>query len=904
MWIFLFFSLLFEAPSLTNYTETTVCNGKEYIVYLRGPNTYLRDLSTNSENLISEFYGYIHGLFCENDNLYFITLDYDINLLDKYYYFKYREAEQSVELIRASNDRIQGEITPHSFGNTMILKQDSGVRKYVFANETVVYETIFPTTTNFDRFATTPPFDIIVISDSTNLIIRDVIGGQSYTVLTNSSKILSLIKDENGDYYMLVSNDKDLYIYKIHSDFSITQIHSKRHDRVVEKAIFYKYQNSFYGYFVDIDSKFYVFYTNENYSNINLEYKDANVTKIQKSNLFPIYIKTGSPSSFHKLPDDFSILNKPTILYPNGVIDTYIHPDIYIQSPNRADFFSIYLIDISRNHDFFQIDKSILSFTISDEDSQKIVVNNFSFSVATPYYIRARYSDIFSRNSEYSYGSFVKNSNLNLLTLSVYDKTTNSTQFTNERDVILYTQGEANLQNIELSFNSEFSESQYLSVGGEQFIELPNFEGVCRIFVRGVILDQSNRVAFTNTKETTIFLDSIKPTAPQITSPNFFDNTPQFSWNPSSDTGSGLSNYILNVKKDGVNIYQKELPKESITHQIETNLQNGTYNFEIFSVDLAGNISNSSTQNITIAKKPQAITELNILFESLTPTLTFQDNNSIQNKSYNISLFKGDIKLTEWTLFDQNLGNNSKTLILPKFFYKHNENYKFFLTISDGISQSDSTMIESRANLVDLKPNISTIISESGELSSKSYTLQFSSVIAPTGESINYKIYKNSLLYSEITTTQQILTNLVENERYLIEVEACDNSISLCSDRDSIDIFINEIEEVPTKVEILEPLNNSIIKSVPFDIRWSESIDPEGETPKYNLVISDKADFSKVVLEFFEIEDTKKTILSLKGGKYYLKVIAKDSKGKTSQSSEIILEIESKSSGSSGCSFY
>ncbi|MBN2693913.1 hypothetical protein JXR93_04550 [bacterium] len=903
MWIFVFLSLPFETPFLGEFTETTTCNNKNYIVYLKSGYPYLRDLTENTENPISGVYGFPMGLFCENSNLYIVTLDYDIGELDKYYFYKYRENEQMVELITSYNDNIMGTITPHSFNNTLILKKGSSIKKYIFSNENVTSSTLFSTTSSFDRFATTPPYNIAVISNSQNLIIRDIIGEHEYSVLTNS-KILDLIKDDNNEYYMLVSNGSTLYIYKIHSDFTITQIHSKTHDQIIENGIFYKENSNFYGYLSDSTYKLYIFEGKESFSNLYFHYNDSGVTKIQKSNLYPIYLKTGTLGSVYKVTNDFSILNKPTILYPNGVIDTYIHPDIYIQSPNRYDLFSSYRIDISRSYDFLQIDKSISSVTLSDEESQKNVVDSYSFSIATPYYIRAYYYDIFSRKSEYSYSSFIKNSDLNLLTLSVYDKTTNSVEYSDERDVVLYTQGESNLENIELSFNSDFSNSQILSVGGEQTIELPNVEGINNIFVRGVVLDQSNIIASTNQKESSIFLDLTKPISPVITSGDSFDNNIQITWNPSSDSGSGLSKYILNIKKDGFSIYQKEISKDNITHLVETTLQNGLYSIELYSVDLAGNISIPSLKNITLAKKPLTISDLDIEFNSLTPKLTFEDDNDIVNKNYKITLFKGDLKLTEWTLFDQNPDSSSKTVILPKYFYKHGEKYRFSINVADNFAESDSKVVEKEADLSTLKPAIPIIISETGEISLNSYNLKFNSVLAPSEEVINYKIYKNSVFYSEIGVTEANLNDLEENSGYVIEVEACDNSISLCSDRDSVDIFVNQIEESPSKVDILEPLNLSIIKEFPFDIRWSESIDPEGTIITYHITLSDKSDYSKVILEFFDVQDTKKTVNSLKGGKYYLKIIAKDSKNNLSEISEISFEIESKSNNSSGCSFY
>lgn len=103
-----------------------------------------------------------------------------------------------------------------------------------------------------------------------------------------------------------------------------------------------------------------------------------------------------------------------------------------------------------------------------------------------------------------------------------------------------------------------------------------------------------------STQTNTFYIDWENPTAFTLISP--LDNStlavakPEFKWHKSTDIGSGISKYELNITgQTPITI----LPTDT-TKLITSNLPNGSYTWYVKAYDVAGGFTNSNTQTFTI----------------------------------------------------------------------------------------------------------------------------------------------------------------------------------------------------------------------------------------------------------------------------------------------------------------
>ncbi len=95
-----------------------------------------------------------------------------------------------------------------------------------------------------------------------------------------------------------------------------------------------------------------------------------------------------------------------------------------------------------------------------------------------------------------------------------------------------------------------------------------------------------------------------------------------------------------------------------------------------------------------------------------------------------------------------------------------------------------------------------------------------------------------------------------------------------------------EENKAPEKVTTLTyPTNNLLCIENTLDFQWGASIDSNGDEVSYTIEIATKNDFSDA--EIHAATSTTKTITLEKGKAFYWRIQAKDSKGLTSEYSEV-----------------
>lgn len=125
---------------------------------------------------------------------------------------------------------------------------------------------------------------------------------------------------------------------------------------------------------------------------------------------------------------------------------------------------------------------------------------------------------------------------------------------------------------------------------------------------------------------TSCLKDSNAPSQPAITSANLTKNpTPNIVWSASTDSGSGVKNYLINVNEPGgapcvtnVTTTATNYTLPSACHGGVTT-DDGAYVIKVQSTDNVGNISAQATQNLTIDTTAPSIENGNITISVATP---------------------------------------------------------------------------------------------------------------------------------------------------------------------------------------------------------------------------------------------------------------------------------------------
>ncbi len=148
--------------------------------------------------------------------------------------------------------------------------------------------------------------------------------------------------------------------------------------------------------------------------------------------------------------------------------------------------------------------------------------------------------------------------------------------------------------------------------------------------------------------------------------------------------------------------------------------------------------------------------------------------------------------------------------------------------------------------------------------------------------------------------------NNLEKGIYSFFISSCDNAKN-CSEENKLNFTVIDKENhKPYKPSLIRPKNKDIINSMPFNISWNKSIDPDNDELSYSLIIAKDISFNNKESEIYLIHKLSQNISYLSQGHYYLKLFAVDSKGAESEYEIIEFDIiePRKSTSSSGCSFH
>jgi hypothetical protein len=141
---------------------------------------------------------------------------------------------------------------------------------------------------------------------------------------------------------------------------------------------------------------------------------------------------------------------------------------------------------------------------------------------------------------------------------------------------------------------------------------------------------------------------------------------------------------------------------------------------------------------------------------------------------------------------------------------------------------------------------------------------------------------------------------------YTVFLSSCDYAKN-CSDESKLNFTVIQKENYkPYKPTLIRPKNKDIIDSMPFNISWSKSDDPEDDKVTYTLVIAKDINFNEKEYEAYLIENLSQNITYLSQGHYFLKLFATDEYANESDYEIIefdIIEPKKSSKNSSGCSF-
>jgi len=173
----------------------------------------------------------------------------------------------------------------------------------------------------------------------------------------------------------------------------------------------------------------------------------------------------------------------------------------------------------------------------------------------------------------------------------------------------------------------------------------------------------------TDAKQFTIIYDNQRPSAPALSSPAngaVINNVrPTLKWNASSDSGSGIRSYTLQVSPNDSFIGAGTITKANLTNTSYTitaseQLNEDTYYWRVYAVDNAGNISPSSTiRSFTVSPVPDLISPANNsvtndstpLFQwSSVPYASSYTLQIAQNTSFDAPILQKTITSTQYEL--------------------------------------------------------------------------------------------------------------------------------------------------------------------------------------------------------------------------------------------------------------
>ena len=327
----------------------------------------------------------------------------------------------------------------------------------------------------------------------------------------------------------------------------------------------------------------------------------------------------------------------------------------------------------------------------------------------------------------------------------------------------------------------------------------------------------------TDAKQFTIIYDNQRPSAPALSSPAngaVINNVrPTLKWNASSDSGSGIRSYTLQVSPNDSFIGAGTITKANLTNTSYTitaseQLNEDTYYWRVYAVDNAGNISPSSTiRSFTVSPVPDLISPAN---NSVTNDSTplFQWSSVPYASSYTL-------QIAENTSFDAPI--LQKTITSTQYELELSE------SLSNGVYywrvKTDLSTGYSGYYKLEVNQNIPNLISppNNAEITESKPTFEFTKVEGATSYTLQISTSSSFPPASTFTITSGFntggttvtytMTSDLEDGTYYWRVCADDNPYS--------NYFKFTIGAVaPEPPVLLSPADNSAIKDTTPTFSW------------------------------------------------------------------------------------
>lgn len=369
-------------------------------------------------------------------------------------------------------------------------------------------------------------------------------------------------------------------------------------------------------------------------------------------------------------------------------------------------------------------------------------------------------------------------------------------------------------------------------------------------------------------------VDATAPTAFNIISPadnSWSNNTlPTFSWDASSDTGSGLLKYQLWI--DGE--FNKDVPTSALSTTPINDLTNGNHTWMIVAVDNNGNIRNSTqTWKIKIDNLPPEIGIVrkplnNQYLSTIYPVLSWGTSYDAGIGFQKFQLFIDGIMIKD------NLINDTWTITNPLKYGVHNWYVKRFDSLGNNASSTTYSFYVDNA-----KPNSFSLITPGNKeivnLPTPNFKWQaVSDSVGGSGISkceliINNVVNRDSIPFSQTTVAPK---NALSQGVYSWFINTYDKVGNIRKSSQTNTFYIDW--EAPADFILLEPNDNTTISISKPTFKWNASSDIGSGLEKYELCIS-----GQLPISVLPTENTKLLPIDLTNGKYTWYVKAYDVAG-------------------------
>lgn len=639
LFIWYIFNLIVTTNAVSDYSYIE-CNNNKYLIYLASTNYIIKNIITGTSNSLDNLDGVIIGSFCENGNIYTLFSVTDVNDFDAIKLYNITELQEEYR-------EYMGFISTYKYPLIdkyyIFYKNNAFYKKNVLTNEDFLLKNFSIQPTNFylennklcvrykdGNYYKISLFDLTSNSETT-VELRD-----TAITLTDYKHI-----NEN-DYVAIISNNK-LIVKKNNIEFLTYTFSSD----ISNAKMFFDSDTLYFYIFDSINKTIKILYSNGSAYN-TLEINN-NVSKIKT---FPTNIvyqrENGVQSELYSMPVDFSLLETSEIFSPSGVIQTF-DSKIKIKTISRIEFLKSINIQISTSSNFqnivYQNDELIF-----DENSlfQTFPIS-FIFQNNQPYYIKVTYKDIFNRLSNEKISPFII-ANLGNLNDFFIQSSINSTEYTNNENVILKFNKTGEISQIQVSYNEDFLNSILFSYSNSVNFTLDAFEDIHTLYARGVIFDGNNYIGSSNIIENSIILDKTPPEKPNITNLlKYFTEIIDLLWNSVNDNLSGLKEYYIELFQNDEMLLNKTTEKEINHIDFTKSLKNGEYVFKIKSIDNALNESEFGIFEFTVQREiisPEIISTSGKI-QSLSYILEYLQSNSFSDNKITYKIYKNETLIDE-----------------------------------------------------------------------------------------------------------------------------------------------------------------------------------------------------------------------------------------------------------------